>query len=274
MTISVILSVHNGKPYVEQAIKSILAQTYREFEFLIVDDGSTDGSADLLADFAKRDSRVRVMTNKVNLGLTQSLSNALRQAQGICIARMDADDVALPNRLEKQYEFLQTHPEIGVVGTAYDWIDDSGVVIGQPHVITDTRALHAALIRTNPFLHGSVLIRKTLLDEVHGYNDQFKKAQDYDLWLRLSSVCQFANLSEILMHKRMSKHMISFQNEREQLRFAVRARWNAINRNDYPVWTLVYLIKPFIASLLPLPIVRWTRIHLFGQKIYAHPALK
>ncbi len=274
MTISVIMSVHNGIPYVENAIQSILAQTYRDVEFLIVDDGSTDGSAELLADFAKRDSRVRMMTNEVNLGLTKSLNKVLRQTQGICIARMDADDIALPSRLEKQWNFLRTHPEIGMVGTTFEWINDTGALIGQPTIMTETHKLHSALIRTNPFLHGSILIRKTLLDEVHGYNEKFTKAQDYDLWLRLSSLCQFANIPEILMQKRMNKTMISFQDEREQMRFAVKARWDAIGRNDYPVWTIIYLVKPFIASLLPLPIVRWARIHLFGQKIYAHSALK
>lgn len=273
MTISVILSVYNGKPHVEQAINSILAQTYREFEFLIVDDGSTDGTAEILADLSKRDSRVRVMTNEKNLGLTKSLNKALRQAQGEFTARMDADDIALPTRLEKQCNFLQMNPEIGVVGTGFEWIDDDGTVIGKPSLMTNQETLHTALIRTNPFLHGSILMRRALLNEVRGYNDQFKKAQDYDLWLRLSSRCQFATLPEILMQKRMNKHMISFQNEREQLQFAVKARWNALQRKDYPLWTLIYLVKPFIASLLPLSIVRWVRIHLFGQKIYAHSAL-
>lgn len=273
MTISVILSVHKGKPYIEQAIQSILAQTYQDVEFLVVDDGSTDGSDDLLREIASKDDRIRIITNQTNLGLTKSLNLALHEARGDYIARMDADDIALPTRLEKQLNFLQAHPDIGMVGTAFEWIDDNGVVIGKPTIITDSTLLHSSLIRTNPFLHSSVLIRKQLLDRVQGYNEQFKKAQDYDLWLRLSSICRFANLPEILMQKRMSKHMISFKNEREQLRFAVHARWNALSRGDYPLWTLLYLVKPWIASVLPRSIVRWVRIHLFGQKIYAHSAL-
>ncbi len=274
MTLSILLSVHNGKRYVREAIQSILTQTYRDFEFLIVDDGSTDGSSEILDEMAKTDARVRIIKNETNLGLTKSLNRALRQAQGIYVARMDGDDVARPERLKKQIAFLEAHQEIAMIGTAYEWIDENGNVIGQKKVAIDPDELHRMLIRTNPFLHGSIMIRKEILDRAGGYDERYNKAQDYDLWLRLSKTCKFANLPEVLMQKRMTKNMISFKNEREQIRYALKARVAALNRGDYPMWCAIYLLKPFLATILPTSFVRWVRINLFGQKIYNDPSMK
>lgn len=274
MTISVIMSVYNEERYVQEAIESVLAQTYRDFEFLVVDDCSTDKTTTILADLAKKDARIHIMTNTTNLGLTKSLNLALKHAQGANIARMDADDIALPERFEKQVLFLENNPPISVVGTAYAWIDEKKNVLGQKKVPCSHQEIHLALIRTNPFLHASVLIRKTTLDAAHGYNEHYKKAQDYDLWLRLSSTCQFANLPDVLMQKRMTRNMISFKNEREQIQFALNARLDALKRGDYPFWCAMYLVKPFLATVLPTKIVRYVRIHLFGQKIYSHPSLQ
>ena len=161
-----------------------------------------------------------------------------------------------------------------MVGTAFEWIDADGKVIGKPAVITDSDQLHRALIRTNPFLHGSIMIRRTVLEQAGGYDERYKKAQDYDLWLRLSRTTRFANLPEVLMQKRMTRNMISFKSERAQIRFAIRARLAALKRGDYPLWCAVYLLKPFLATVLPLSVVRWARARLFGQKVYAHRTLK
>lgn len=268
------MSVYNGERYVKEAVKSILAQTYRDFEFLIVDDCSTDKTSTILQDLTKQDPRVHVIKNPINLGLTKSLNKILKQAQGIFVARMDADDIALPERLEKQLQFLENDPRVDIVGTAYAWIDEQGNVLGQKNVPCSHQEIHKTLIQANPFLHGSILIRKSTLDATNGYNEHYKKAQDYDLWLRLSSTCRFANLPEVLMQKRMTKNMISFNNEREQIQFALNARLDAIKRGDYAFWCSIYLIKPFLATILPTKLVRHIRVHLFGQKIYSHPSLQ
>ncbi|MCR4313849.1 MAG: glycosyltransferase [Candidatus Uhrbacteria bacterium] len=273
--VSILLSVYNGERFVRDAVLSLLAQTYRDFELLIVDDASTDGAHEILEELAAQDSRIRVLTNSTNLELTKSLNMALRLpldklgvAQDDYVARMDADDIALPDRLEKQIAFLEGHPDIDVVGTAYEWIDEDGQVIGRPHVITNPEDIRRALPRTNPLLHSSVVMRRTALQHASGYDESYRRAQDYDLWLRLSRTSHMTNLPEILMQKRLAKGMISFANERAQLRCAVRARIHALRRGDYPWWNAVYLLKPLVASLLPLPVVRWARVHVFGQRIY------
>lgn len=268
--VSILMSVYNGERFVRQAVESLLAQTYRDFELLIVDDASTDGTHEILEELTEHDRRIRILTNSNNLGLTKSLNVALRQAQGDLIARMDADDIALPTRLEKQIAFLEGHPDIDVVGTAYEWIDEDGHAIGRPNVITDPNDIHRTLPRTNPLLHSSVVMRRPALDRASGYDESYRRAQDYDLWLRLSRTSRMANLPEILMQKRLLSGMISFQSERTQLRCAVRARLCALKRGDIPLWNVISLLKPLVASLLPRRAVRWVRIHLFGQQQYEH----
>jgi len=274
MSISVIMSVYNGERFLRDAVLSVLDQTFHDIELLVIDDASTDGTLHLLEELASRDSRIRILTNSTNLGLTKSLNRALMHAQGEFIARLDADDIAFPSRLEKQLAFLASHPDIDIVGTAYEWIDEHGNVIGRPNVITDPDDIHRTFPRTNPLLHSSVLMRRHLLDSTGGYDASYKKAQDYALWLRLAPTHRFANLPEILTQKRLSKDMLSYASERSQLRFAVRARYEALRRGDYPMWYFIYILKPFIASILPRAVVRWIRIHLFHQRQYEHPTLR
>lgn len=269
MTISVIMAVYNGERYLEEAVESILTQTFLDFEFLIVDDGSTDKSAKILAGAASRDARFRVITNQANIGLTRSLNKALAQACGTLIARMDADDVAPPERFERQIAFLQNNPEVGVVGTAYRFINEEGETIGERAILTDNESIQRALIRFNPFLHSSVMMRKVLLDNVGGYDKRYTKAQDYDLWMRLAPLCHFANLSEVLMKKRFTADMISYAQERKQIKAAVRIRLEALKRRQYPWRCAIFLIKPFFAAILPVVIVRFLRVHMFNQHTYA-----
>lgn len=269
MTLSVIMSVYNSEKYLAQALRSILTQTYRDFEFLIVDDGSTDMSAEILMEVAEQDRRIKIITNPTNIGLTASLNKALRAARGALIGRMDADDIALPERFMEQITFLESHHDVGVVGTAYEFIDAAGNSMGKKSVLTESNELRNALIRSNPFLHSSVMIRKDLLDRVHGYDERYSKAQDYDLWMRLSPLCHLANLSEALMKKRFTSGMISYAQERKQIQCALRVRSQALRRGEYPWWCVVFLVKPFLAIVFPAFFVRYVRVHFYKQERYA-----
>lgn len=268
MALSVIMAVYNGKLYLPQALESILTQTFRDFEFLVVDDGSTDESAQILAGAARRDPRIQIITNPANIGLTRSLNKVLAKARGTIIARMDADDIALPERFEKQIAFLQENSEVGVVGTAYYFINEEGGVIGGKTILVDDESIQKALIRFNPFLHSSVMIRKDFLNRVRGYDERYVRAQDYDLWMRLAPLCHFANLPEVLMKKRFTTSMISYTQERKQIESALRIRFEALQKGQYPWWCIIFCIKPFLATVLPLVLVRFVRIHIFNQGVY------
>ena len=212
--VSVIMSVYNGERYLRNAVESILGQTFTDFEFIIVNDGSTDRSGGILADYA--DDRIRLINNSPNVGLTPSLNRALALARGRYIARMDADDISLPNRLEEQVKFLESHKEYVLVGTSPIIIDPEGHPIRKPRYPLSDRSIRAQLAVKSQIVHGSVLIRRTseLL-----YNESCVAAQDYDLWVRLIRKGKVANLSQRLYKWRSHKDNVS--SSREELQKAV-----------------------------------------------------
>jgi GT2 family glycosyltransferase len=203
--VSVAMCVYNGQRHVAEAVESILGQTFTDFEFIIINDGSTDGTADILAGYD--DPRLRVIT-QVNQGLTLSLNRALELCRGHYVARMDADDVSLPRRLEHQVAWLENHPRLGALGTAVWVIDDWGKVVpeeGQLETITGVEAVARHLIEGhNALIHGSVTMRREAVERVGSYREEFEYSQDYDLWLRIMEHYEVDNLPQVLYHWRAS----------------------------------------------------------------------
>lgn len=209
-TISVLMSVHNGRQFLAEAVESILRQTFTDFEFIIVDDGSTDGSTELLRHFAKRDPRIRLLIQD-NVGLTKSLNTGLRIARGEFIARMDADDIAKPLRFEKQIKYLRENPDVVCVGTQTRYIDERGVSMFNRHLPTDHDDIERCHLSLwgGFIMHPTAFMRYAALKRVGGYDERFPKAQDYDLWFRLSKVGRLANLSERLLYYRKHPEAIT-----------------------------------------------------------------
>jgi len=176
------MSVHNGAKHLTGAVESILSQTFGEFEFLVIDDGSTDNSCEILSSY--RDTRLKIIRQS-NIGLTKSLNKLLDLAQGEYIARQDADDIAMPERLAKQVRFLDEHPDYALVGTQVVIINDSGSPIGNSNIPTRHRDLVGRLAFYSSFVHSSVMFRKSCVVEIGGYDELFPYAQDYELWVRL-----------------------------------------------------------------------------------------
>ena len=215
------MSVFNGKDYVENAIKSVLSQTYANFEFIIVNDGSTDCTAEILAKFD--DPRIKIITNDQNFGLTKCLNKAISTAKGEFIARMDADDISLPHRLEKQLHFLEKNPDYALVGSAYYRINEKGAICQLINVLTDDGEIKIGLQQQNWFGHGSVMMRRDVFVEMEGYGERFKYAQDYDLWLRISERYKLANIAEPLYCWRSTENSISREKQKEQRDYAYLA---------------------------------------------------
>ena len=266
--ISVVMAVYNGQKYVREAIESILNQTFRDFEFIIVDDGSIDTTSEILKEYAREDERIKIITNPKNIGLTKSLNKAIKVAQGKYIARMDADDISLPERLERQIEFMRKNPEVGLLGTAYYEMNLKGEIVGDKFFPTSDKKLKKILIKYNPFFHASVMIRKEILDKIGLYNENIPKAQDYDLWFRVTRSHKLANLDEPLMKRRYTKEMISIKKENEQIFWAQKARAGAIQRGQYSKWAYFYLLRPFLVLKIPIFWRKSLRKHLLRKKIY------
>ena len=189
MKVSVVIPVHNGERYLAEAIESILSQTFRDFELLIVDDGSTDGSRAVMERYARQDARIRILC-QANRGVSAAGNRGLAEARGEWVARLDADDLFLPEKLERQLAFVRRYPDVRIAGTLGHFINGAGRFIGL--VSTDgpfTRAQFEAMTaRGEPvfFVHSSTLMHRETVLAVGGYREQFVQAEDVDLWLRMA----------------------------------------------------------------------------------------
>jgi len=207
--ITVAMSVYNAAPYLGLAIESILAQSFGDFEFLIVNDGSSDSSAEIIDSYAVRDSRIRPI-HQENRGLVASLNRMIDEARAPLIARMDGDDISKPERFARQLAFLDANPDFGVVGTLTINIDGDGneswLNADQP---TDWEGFRDAL-RDKPLLcHPSAMMRTEVVRAAGGYRAAFKHCEDYDLWLRLSERTKLCSLPERLLLYRYSDSQVS-----------------------------------------------------------------
>ncbi|MFH1088490.1 MAG: glycosyltransferase [Patescibacteria group bacterium] len=220
--ISVLLSVFNGASYIEVAVESILHQTFRDFEFIIIDDGSTDETSKILDKFT--DDRIVRLVNEKNLGLIKSLNKALAVAQGKFIARMDADDISLPDRFQKQLVYMREHPEIGVLGTAMIQVDERG----RPISVLVPPIKHELILWQTLFgcaiFHATTMMRRDDLVSVGGYNVNYLHSEDLELWSRLFQRTQFANLPEALYIRRLHRRSIISTQAGSQYRNGITIR--------------------------------------------------
>ncbi len=229
--ISVLMSVYNMAPYLAMAVQSILDQTFADFEFLIVDDASSDGSRAVMDAF--RDERIILLPNERNMGLTVSLNRALARARGALIARMDADDIALPARFAEQVRYLDAHPDVVALGSAVFIISAAGDLIGVDPWETDPERISMDLQRGKGGIpHPTLMARREDVLVVEGYDETYTVAQDKDLYMRLSKRGKLANLEQPLLMRREHETSIDSTRKKEQLHAAQRA---ANGRSERPV---------------------------------------
>ena len=197
--ISVVMSVYNGEKYLSEAIDSILNQTFKDFEFIIINDGSTDRSLEIIQSY--NDDRI-VLINQKNVGLAKSLNNGIAISKSDFIARMDADDIAYPERIQKQHKFLSSNPEYIIVGSNAKIIDKDGYFVYNSNLSTTDEEMKQKLPST-PFIHPSVMFRKDIFYKAKQYPEYMLKAQDLILFNRMAKLGKFANISENLMQYRV-----------------------------------------------------------------------
>jgi glycosyltransferase involved in cell wall biosynthesis len=242
------MSVHNGAPWVRDAVASVLAQTAGDLELIVIDDGSTDATRELLA--AVKDRRLRV-THQARLGLTRALNRALALARAPLVARLDADDLALPDRLARQRAFMGAHGDVGLLGTGARELDETGREVALIRPPEDHAALRRMLIRRNPFVHSSIMMRRAVVERAAGYDETLPVAQDYDLWIRMSRLARVANLPEPLVVRRLLPGRVTAVRDDERLRAEARVRWRAVRSGAYPWWCALFAVRPALALALP-----------------------
>ncbi len=230
--VTVQMPVFNGGKYLAEAIESILNQTFRDFEFLILDDGSTDDSLNILRQYESNDSRIRVISRE-NRGLGTTQNELVQHARGEFIAQLDQDDIAVPNRLELQVDFLGKNPRVVAVGGASQMIDGAGrylTTFTPPHTDAEIQALNLEGICA--IAHSSVMMRSESLAVIGNYNKEYNLAPDLDLWLRLGEVGELANLNEVLLKYRLHDKSASEKTSQKQLEEMRRACENAWRRRN------------------------------------------
>jgi hypothetical protein len=246
------MSVYNGEKYLKEAVESIVSQTFRNFEFIIINDGSTDGTPAILAHYQEMDTRIRVY-HQENQGLIASLNRGCQLARGKYIARMDADDVSLPERLEQQVQFLDTHLDIGILGSWTEVIEKNGVSQYIVHVPTTPALIEWSLLFGCCMAHPSVIMRRDVIERLNFYRSEAIHAEDYDLWSRASLVTHLANIPEALIRYRVWEEGITSRHHLEQEQSAVIVSHSMIIRllgSDVSSETIANLRK--VLNGLPL----------------------
>lgn len=216
------MPVYNAERFVKKAIESILNQTYADFEFIIINDGSTDESEEVIKNFT--DQRIHLISQG-NQGIVSALNTGLKIAQGTYIARMDADDISEPTRLEKQVLFMQTNPEIALCGTWAWTIDEHDTITGNyTYPPTNHTAIRKAIIRHSPFIHPSVMFTQKAIKVVGSYSLKYKHAEDYELWTRVVAKFKTANIPEYLLKYRIAEGSITQKHWSTMVRKAILIR--------------------------------------------------
>jgi len=252
--VSVVMSVFNGERFLREAVESILDQSFTEFEFIVVDDGSTDGSASILDSSQNCDARVKVHYHEHG-GLIESLNQGCRLAQGKYIARMDADDIASKNRLSWQVDYMEAHPEIGVLGGAVEWIDATGKSLQTCRYPAGDREIKAHLLHGCALWHPTVLLRREVFVWAGGYRKIVVDAEDYDLWLRIADGFQLGNLEAVVLKYRIHSHQTSFRKLKQQSLSILAAQVSASRRRngDQDLLDTVEKITPALLVRLGVP---------------------
>ncbi len=275
--ISVVLPVYNALPYLEEAVASVLGQSFADFELIAIDDGSTDDSLAVLQRLADGDARLRIITRE-NRGITPTLNEGIAAATGEFIARMDGDDICLPDRFARQVAFLDRHPEVVVVGGRFLVIDPEGrplVTMAMPPDHTEIDARHMGG-RTMALCHPAAMIRRDAALAVGGYCEEYVNAQDIDFWLRLAEVGRLANLDEVLLKYRQHPKSVGYARRAQQVMSAWQAAQRAAERRG-----IAFDVPPpeTAPATAELPYRKWgwwalTEGHVATARHYAFKTLR
>lgn len=215
--VTVLMPVYNGEKYLNDAIDSILGQTFQDFEFLIVNDGSTDNSVEIIKSYD--DTRIRLFHNEKNLGVARTLNKGMELARGEYIARMDSDDISLPRRLKRQTDFMDSHPVIGACGAWFRRFGDLKSIVDRP--LTDPQQIRCGQLFNSRLGHPTVMMRLELFRR-HAlfYDPDYKDAEDFELWMRALESFELANVGEVLLLYRVHSGQVSENSVDKQLEMA------------------------------------------------------
>lgn len=274
--VSVIMPVFNGRHYIDQAINSILNQTFQDFEFLIVDDGSEDKSWKIIESYqTKYPDKIRCFKLPIHLGTFGATNFALKISQGYFIALMDADDIAHPERFEKQVNYLLNHPEVIVLGTQVNIINEKGEIIDQKRLPLDYEQIYKSFAIFHPMVHPSCMVRKYLPNgKTFRYINKFGVNDDYNTFFSILRIGKFANLDECLLSYRIHNNNHSIKDVRIRFLTIIKIRFEAYKKYKYvysPLDLILILCQIIVVFSIPQKFI--FKIYTFSRDLYYNLSL-
>ena len=245
--VSVVMPVYNAEKYVAEAIESILNQTLEDFEFIIVDDGSTDKSLEIIKEYAKKDKRIKTIKNKGNIGNWASRNVGMNNARGKYIVTQDSDDLSNRDRIKIQVSVMEKNPNFGVVGSNIGIIDGKGNKIGYRKYLEDDIKLRKMIYYFSPFANPAVIIRRDALKKSGIFDPKLRVSGDLDLWFRIGGQYEFGNVAKELVKYRNHEDQITSKKLKLMERTANKIRWKNWNNQNYH-----FGFKAFIYNFLHL----------------------
>lgn len=239
--LTIIISVKNEEDYIGPTIKSLLDQTYSNFELWVIDDGSTDRTWQVIRSF--KDKRIKSWHFDTNAGMTARLNWIMPQVKTEFIARMDSHNLADKTRLEKQHRYMLAHPETVALGSNFTRQTEAGKILLRTSFPTDPRTIRRNLMEKNLFKHASMFFRRAVYDQVGYYDTYFRVAQDYDFMLRVVSRFPAANLDESLVTETYRQSNLTQKHRVRSAWEALTAQWNGLTRYSYPLWQSIFLLR-------------------------------
>ena len=248
------MPAYNAQKYINEAIESILNQTFKDFEFIIIDDCSTDKTWEIMEDYAKKDSRIVIIKNEKNLKLAETLNKGIEISKGKYIARMDADDRSYPDRLYKQFSFMENNPEIGISGGSMNICDKNLNIKSIRKYNLSDREIRKNIFKYSPFCHPLVIIKKEVFDKIGKYDSKFNPAEDYELYFRMGEFYKFGNLDDILLSYRVvEKSMTTGSTKKMELK-TIEIRNKYAKKYNMSFFDKIYNL------------LHWSSVHLVPPK--------
>lgn len=277
--VSVIIPTNNRKEYIVKAINSVLSQTFKALEIIIIDDGSTDGSDKVISEFIRNSPDIIAIKNEINLGIVVSLNKGIRAARGKYIARLDDDDVWCDNKkIEKQVDFLEKNPEYCLVGGGVIKIDKNGKEIVRYLLPEEDEDIRKKILINNVFAHTAVIFRKDIFQKVGGYDEQFIFIEDWDLWLKMGKVSKFYNLQDFFVsyldQEYNNAHYYRNYKIRRNVKLNIELRKKY--RNNYPNYNkaILFCWASYCYSFIPFKKNLWPIFSQLRRLVFGNPPYK
>lgn len=256
--VSVVMPVFNGDRFINKAIESILNQTLKDFEFIIINDASTDKSLQIINKYKSKDKRIKLINNRKNIHMSQSINLGISKAKSDLIARMDQDDIAFPERLKVQYAFLKSHPKVAIVGNNILTVNEFDSITGKRTYPTTSKDLKKIMFRYSPFAHPTVMFRKKIFQDLGGLDLRMVPCEDTDFWFKLGVNQEFASIPSYLLKYRITITSMSHHNVKKTEIMGFKIKINAIRKYGYKpsLYDIIYNILQFATAWFMPPEAR------------------